>query len=147
MSLPLIWVDHIFEKLTVTYGQQFLGRWRDVDLNAVKQAGAGRNRLHADHPWVAQGQLMQQRTADQGFAHAGIGAGNKKRKFAGLRHGGFLLPAWLPKPQTHPGPDGLLSRRSIHKVAWRRGCCQLAATVRRVPWHAAGSGAKNRAVG
>jgi hypothetical protein len=36
MSLPLIWIDRIFEKLTVTYGQQFLGRWRDVDLNAVK---------------------------------------------------------------------------------------------------------------
>lgn len=36
MSLPLQWVDRIFEKLTLTYGQQFLGRWRDIDLNAVK---------------------------------------------------------------------------------------------------------------
>lgn len=36
MSLPLPWVDKIFEQLTLTYGQQFLGRWRDVDLNAVK---------------------------------------------------------------------------------------------------------------
>ena len=36
MSLPLAWIDRVFEKLTVTYGHQFLGRWRDVDLNAVK---------------------------------------------------------------------------------------------------------------
>jgi hypothetical protein len=36
MSLPLAWVDRIFDKLTLTYGQQFLNRWRDLDLNAVK---------------------------------------------------------------------------------------------------------------
>jgi len=36
MSLPLPWVDKIFDKLTLTYGQQFLARWRDIDLNAVK---------------------------------------------------------------------------------------------------------------
>ena len=36
MSLPLPWVDKIFEQLALTYGQQFLGRWRDMDLNAVK---------------------------------------------------------------------------------------------------------------
>ena len=36
MSLPLLWVDKIFEKLTLTYGQQFLARWRDVDLELVK---------------------------------------------------------------------------------------------------------------
>lgn len=37
MSLPLPWVDKIFEKLTLVYGQQFLARWRDVDLELVKQ--------------------------------------------------------------------------------------------------------------
>lgn len=36
MSLPLPWVDRIFEKLTLVYGQAFLSRWRDVDLLAVK---------------------------------------------------------------------------------------------------------------
>ena len=36
MSLPLPWVDRIFEKLTLVYGQAFLARWRDVDLLAVK---------------------------------------------------------------------------------------------------------------
>jgi hypothetical protein len=36
MSLPLPWVDKIFEKLALTYGQQFLSRWRDLDLDAVK---------------------------------------------------------------------------------------------------------------
>ena len=36
MSLPTSWVDRIFEKLALVYGQAFLARWRDIDLNAVK---------------------------------------------------------------------------------------------------------------
>jgi hypothetical protein len=35
-SLPQSWVDRIFDKLTLTYGQQFLRRWADLDINAVK---------------------------------------------------------------------------------------------------------------
>ncbi len=36
MSLPLPWVDKIFAKLTLVYGHDFLNRWRDLDLEAVK---------------------------------------------------------------------------------------------------------------
>lgn len=36
MSLPLPWVDRIFEKLVLVYGQPFLARWRDIKLDAVK---------------------------------------------------------------------------------------------------------------
>lgn len=36
MSLPLPWVDKIFEKLTLSYGRNFLGQWEGMDLNAVK---------------------------------------------------------------------------------------------------------------
>lgn len=36
MSLPLPWINRLFEKLTVTYGSAFLQRWRDVDINTVK---------------------------------------------------------------------------------------------------------------
>ncbi|MFM9928190.1 hypothetical protein VLK31_34830 [Variovorax sp. H27-G14] len=36
MSLPAPWVDRIFDKLTLTYGQSFLRRWQDIDMNAVK---------------------------------------------------------------------------------------------------------------
>lgn len=36
MSLPAAWIDKIFDKLTLTYGQTFLRRWQDLDLNAVK---------------------------------------------------------------------------------------------------------------
>lgn len=36
MSLPALWVDRIFDKLTLTYGQAFLRRWQDIDMNAVK---------------------------------------------------------------------------------------------------------------
>lgn len=36
MSLPTAWTDRIFDKLTLTYGQAFLRRWSDIDINAVK---------------------------------------------------------------------------------------------------------------
>lgn len=36
MSLPLSWVERLFEKLTLVYGRQFLDRWRDLDMVAVK---------------------------------------------------------------------------------------------------------------
>ena len=36
MSLPAPWVDRIFEKLTLTYGHRFLGRWSGLDLGQVK---------------------------------------------------------------------------------------------------------------
>jgi len=36
MSLPSAWVDRLFAKLTVTYGQRFLGLYAGLDLTAVK---------------------------------------------------------------------------------------------------------------
>lgn len=36
MALPQQWIDRIFERLTLTYGRDFLERWRGIDLDAVK---------------------------------------------------------------------------------------------------------------
>ena len=36
MSLPLPWVERIFEKLTLVYGRTFLDRWAGLDIEAVK---------------------------------------------------------------------------------------------------------------
>ena len=36
MSLPSLWVDKVFEKLTLAYGRDFLDRWRDLDMEKVK---------------------------------------------------------------------------------------------------------------
>lgn len=36
MSLPRSWVDRIFEKLSVRYGQAFLRKWDGVDMEIVK---------------------------------------------------------------------------------------------------------------
>ena len=36
MSLSPAFVEAIFAKLTLVYGQQFLRRWQDLDLSAVK---------------------------------------------------------------------------------------------------------------
>lgn len=58
MSLPVSWVDRIFEKLTLTYGQQFLRRWSDIDLNAVKSDWAHELSGFEQHPkaiaWALQ---------------------------------------------------------------------------------------------
>ena len=36
MSLHSDWVDSIFDKLTLVYGQAFLRRWQDIDMERVK---------------------------------------------------------------------------------------------------------------
>lgn len=50
MSLPTPWVDRIFDKLTLIYGQAFLRRWQDIDLNAVKSDWAHELAGFAQHP-------------------------------------------------------------------------------------------------
>lgn len=58
MSLPVSWVDRIFDKLTLTYGQSFLRRWSDIDLNAVKSDWAHELSGFEAHPkaiaWALQ---------------------------------------------------------------------------------------------
>lgn len=36
MSLPITWVDRIFNRLTVRYGVRFLNHWKGVDIDAVR---------------------------------------------------------------------------------------------------------------
>lgn len=36
MSLPIAWIDRIFDRLTVRYGDRFLNRWKGIDMNAVR---------------------------------------------------------------------------------------------------------------
>lgn len=50
MSLPDAWVDRIFAKLTLTYGQRFLAQYAGIDLNAVKADWAHELRGLAQSP-------------------------------------------------------------------------------------------------
>lgn len=50
MSLPSPWVSRIFDKLTLTYGQAFLRRWQDIDINDVKSDWAHELAGFAQHP-------------------------------------------------------------------------------------------------
>lgn len=50
MSLPQPWVDRIFDKLTLVYGQSFLRRWADIDLAAVKADWAHELAGFQQHP-------------------------------------------------------------------------------------------------
>ena len=58
MSLPASWVDRIWDKLSLTYGQAFLRRWADLDLNAVKSDWAHELAGFEHHPkaiaWALQ---------------------------------------------------------------------------------------------
>lgn len=36
MSFPIAWIDRIFDRLTVRYGNRFLDRWKGVDMDAVR---------------------------------------------------------------------------------------------------------------
>lgn len=36
MPMPASWIDRIFDKLTMVYGHQFIGRWSGLDLTKVK---------------------------------------------------------------------------------------------------------------
>lgn len=36
MSLPIAWIDRIFERMTLRYGRDFLGRWEGIPIADVK---------------------------------------------------------------------------------------------------------------
>jgi len=36
MSLPIAWVDKLFEKLAIRYGRDFLGRWEGMPIADIK---------------------------------------------------------------------------------------------------------------
>lgn len=36
MSLPIAWVDKLFEKLSIRYGRDFLGRWEGMPIADIK---------------------------------------------------------------------------------------------------------------
>ena len=36
MSLPIAWVDRLFEKLAIRYGRDFLGRWEGMPIADIK---------------------------------------------------------------------------------------------------------------
>lgn len=58
MSLRADWVTEIFTKLSLIYGQAFLRRWQDLDLNTVKSDWAHELSGFANHPeaiaWALQ---------------------------------------------------------------------------------------------
>lgn len=57
-GLPMPWVDRIFDKITLIYGQAFLRRWSDIDMAAVKADWAHELAGFAQHPssiaWALQ---------------------------------------------------------------------------------------------
>jgi hypothetical protein len=50
MSLPAAWVDRIFDKLSITYGRDFTGRYEGMDINAVKSDWAHELSGFFQHP-------------------------------------------------------------------------------------------------
>ena len=50
MSLPTEWVEKIFHKLTLAYGQDFLNRWKGIPIADVKTDWAHCLAGFAEHP-------------------------------------------------------------------------------------------------
>ena len=50
MSLPLMWVDKIFAKLTLVYGREFLSRWEGLTIADVKTDWAHEMAGFAENP-------------------------------------------------------------------------------------------------
>lgn len=50
MSLRFHWVERIFEKLTLAYGRDFLGRWEGIPISEVKTDWSECLKGFADHP-------------------------------------------------------------------------------------------------
>jgi hypothetical protein len=50
MSLPVLWVEKIFTKLTLAYGRDFLGRWEGIPLSEVKTDWSECLKGFADQP-------------------------------------------------------------------------------------------------
>lgn len=50
MSLPLSWVDRIFDRCTVRYGHDFLRRWEGLDMIGVKHDWARELAGHEGNP-------------------------------------------------------------------------------------------------
>ncbi len=49
-ALPSEWVDRIFQRLTVRYGQSFLGKWAGVDMADVKADWADQLKRFSGRP-------------------------------------------------------------------------------------------------
>lgn len=50
MSLPILWIERIFTKLSLAYGRDFLGRWEGMPISEVKTDWAECLKGFADHP-------------------------------------------------------------------------------------------------
>lgn len=64
MSLPAAWVDRIFEKLALVYGEVFLRRWDGLDMAKVKAEWAHELRAFASRP-EALGFALERLPAEQ----------------------------------------------------------------------------------
>jgi hypothetical protein len=50
MSLPLKWVDALFDRLSIAFGRDFLGRWEGMPIAKIKTDWSECLRGFVDHP-------------------------------------------------------------------------------------------------
>ena len=58
MALPLAWVDRIFDKLMLTYGRDFTGRWEGLPMSSVKADWAHELSGFETHPEAIKHALL-----------------------------------------------------------------------------------------
>ncbi len=97
MSLPMPWVQRIFDKLTVTFGRDFLGRWEGLDINTVME------------DWADELAGFQQ-TPDAikyGLEHIPSDKAPTVQQFRDICR---KTPQYLPKALPAPTPDPALAK-------------------------------------
>lgn len=90
MPIPDSWIDKIFDKLTMVYGHQFIGRWSGLDLTKVK----------AD--WAHELDGLERRPHAIGYALEHL---NPESPPTVLQFREICRRAPDPKPQALPAPE------------------------------------------
>jgi hypothetical protein len=118
MSLPVPWVERIFDKLTVRYGRDFIGRWEGVNITAVKQDWADELARFQQNPDAIR----------YGLDNLPIGKPPTVAEFAAICNGRpEAVPRALPSPKADPervaqaiqGVRKAISQSEPKSWAWR----------------------------
>ncbi|HQI75543.1 MAG TPA: shikimate kinase [Candidatus Latescibacteria bacterium] len=96
MSLPLSWIDRIFDKLMLVYGRDFTGRWEGLPLSSVKTDWAHELSGFDKHPEAIKHAL----NTHGGIIALGGGAATREENWQLLRSSGAMTIYLQASPRT-----------------------------------------------
>jgi hypothetical protein len=115
-DLPISWVKRIFQKLSLVYGRDFLGRWEGQEIDGVM----------ADWAHELAGFATQPEAIAHALQHLPADKPPTVLQFRSLCNASPVsAPLALPAPESKPAPEVvakaneiIASRKSIDPKAW-----------------------------